>query len=123
MCWLFAALNSREPPLSMLADIDFFTEDEEAEAKRRPATITAIQARLSQLEVSLGSKEYLVGDIFTVADVMTTSVFRVRSFIPLHSSTTIRVLLNIATAASPGKQMRRLLRTNAMPSRSIKLRI
>jgi glutathione S-transferase len=36
ICWLFAALNSIEPPMMRLAEVDFFIKDEEMKAKRRP---------------------------------------------------------------------------------------
>lgn len=77
VCWLFAALNSIEPTMSFLAQIDFFTEDEDVKAKQRPAAVKAINAKLGQLENSLGAKHYLVGDAFTVADMMTSSVFKI----------------------------------------------
>jgi glutathione S-transferase len=77
ICWVFAALNSLEPPMSFLAMIDFFTEDEVVKAKQRPAAVQGIKARLSQLANSLGSRDYLVGNTFTIADLMTASVFKV----------------------------------------------
>ncbi len=48
-CWVIAALNSVEPYLSNVADVDFFTEDERLRALRRPGAVccdaTAGQAR------------------------------------------------------------------------------
>jgi glutathione S-transferase len=77
ICWLFAALNSIEPAMSFLAQIDFFTEDEGVKAKQRPVAVKAVNARLSQLAERLDQKDYLVADTFTVADMMTTSVFKI----------------------------------------------
>ena len=77
VCWLFAALNSLEPPLSNLAEVDFFIEEEELKAKRRPDVVAAVRLRLDQLVNSLGSRDYLVADEFTIADMMTTSVLKI----------------------------------------------
>jgi glutathione S-transferase len=77
VCWLFAALNSLEPPLSNLAEVDFFIEDAELKSKRRPDVIAAVRLRLDQLANALGSRDYLVADEFTVADMMTSSVLKI----------------------------------------------
>jgi glutathione S-transferase len=77
VCWLFAALNSLEPPLSNLAEVDFFIDDEELKSKRRPDVIAAVRLRLDQLANALGSRDYLVADEFTVADMMTSSVMKI----------------------------------------------
>ena len=77
ICWLFAALNSLEPPMANLAEVDFFTEDEELKSKRRPVVIRAVIAKLAQLSSALGPHDYLVGDDFTIADMMTSSVFKI----------------------------------------------
>lgn len=77
VCWLFAALNSIEPPFANLAEVDFFIEDAEVKAKRRPLVVEAVKAKLDQLATALGPKDYLVGQDFTVADMMTSSVFKI----------------------------------------------
>jgi glutathione S-transferase len=77
ICWLFAALNSVEPPMMNLAEVDFFTEDEDIKAKRRPTVIETVRARLDQLTVALGSRDYLVGGEFTIADMMMSSVLKI----------------------------------------------
>ena len=77
ICWLFAALNSIEPPLMNLAEVDFFIKDEEMKAKRRPRVVQAVNARLDQLAPALGSRTYLVGEEFTIADMMTSSVLKI----------------------------------------------
>jgi glutathione S-transferase len=76
ICWLFAALNSMEPYFMNLAEVDFFTKDEELKAKRRPLVIKAIQGRLDQLATALGSSDYLVGEEFTLADMMMSSTLK-----------------------------------------------
>jgi glutathione S-transferase len=77
VCWLFAALNSIEPPFSNLAEVDFFIEDAEVKKRRRPLVVEAVNAKLDQLAKALGSKEYLVADEFTIVDMMTSSVFKI----------------------------------------------
>ena len=72
ICWLFAALNSIEPPFANLAEVDFFIDDEEMKAKRRPGVIKAVNAKLDQLAAALGPRAYLVGDDFrSMRDVRT----------------------------------------------------
>ena len=77
VCWLFAALNSIEPPFSNLAEVDFFIEDERKKADRRPDVLKAVDAKLTQLAKALGPREYLVGQQFTVADMMMSSVLKI----------------------------------------------
>lgn len=77
ICWLFAALNSVEPQLMSLAEVDFFPPDEGLAAKRRPAVVKGIKARLDHLSEALGGKGYLVGKDFTVADMMMSSVLKI----------------------------------------------
>jgi glutathione S-transferase len=83
ICWLFAALNSIEPAVANLAEVDFFIQDEEVKAKRRPAVVEAVKAKLGQLAAAFGSRDYLVGDMFTIADMMTMSVLKLAAFFAL----------------------------------------
>jgi glutathione S-transferase len=53
-----------------LAEVDFFIEDEDMKARRRPGVVQAVKARLDQLATALGSRDYLVGDEFTIADMI-----------------------------------------------------
>ena len=76
-CWLFAALNSVEPALANIAEVDFFIKDEEVKTKRRPEVLSNAEMRLAQLSVALGERTYFVGDAFTVADMMIASVFKI----------------------------------------------
>ncbi|RZM03960.1 MAG: glutathione S-transferase family protein [Variovorax sp.] len=77
VCWLFAALNSVEPFLAQLAEVDFFMKDEADKARRRPGVIAMVDTRLGQLDVVLRDREYLAGDDFTIADLMMSSVMKV----------------------------------------------
>lgn len=77
VCWLFAALNSVEPFLAQLAEVDFFMKDEADKARRRPGVVDMIEMRLGQLDDALQGRDHLVGDEFTVADLMMSSVMKV----------------------------------------------
>lgn len=76
LCWVFAALNSVEPFLMNLAEVDFFMKDEEQKRIRRPVVIEALEGRLRDLAAALGQRNYLAGD-FTVADLLMTTVLRI----------------------------------------------
>jgi glutathione S-transferase len=77
LSWYFAALNSVEPFLMNLALVDFFTEDEEEKAKRRPRVLKLAETRLGELQRGLAERDWLVGDEFTAADLMTSSVLKI----------------------------------------------
>jgi glutathione S-transferase len=77
ICWLFAALNSVEPALANLAEVDFFIKDEAVKAKRRPEVLSNAEMRLGQLSAALGERSYFVGDTFTIADMMIASVLKI----------------------------------------------
>lgn len=73
--WLFAALNTIEPPLSFLTVVDFFAFGEEWAKLGRPFLARFASMRLEALAASLGDKEWLE-DQFTAADLMMISVLR-----------------------------------------------
>ena len=77
LSWYFAALNSVEPFLMNLALVDFFTDDEDEKAKRRPGVLEMAEKRLGELQRGLGNRDWLVGDDFTAADLMTSSVLKI----------------------------------------------
>ena len=74
--WAFAALNSIEPQIQQLAEIDLFHPDEAWAAQRRPAAVEAVQARLAKLARWLDGRDYLE-DRFTAGDLLMTSVLRI----------------------------------------------
>lgn len=74
--WVFAALNSVETWIQQLASLDFFHPNEEWTKEFRPGVEKLVHERLSQLENSLGDKDYLEGT-FTVGDLMMTDVLRI----------------------------------------------
>jgi glutathione S-transferase len=74
--WMFAALNTIEPPIMELGRLDFFHAGEGWAAARRPTAIAAVQKRLTELEHWLGSRDYLE-DRFTAGDLLMTTVLRI----------------------------------------------
>lgn len=76
LTWMFAALNSVEPYVAALNAIDLFAPDEEWGRLRRPAAEASLRGRLASLSAALGERRYLVGDSFTAADLMMTTVLR-----------------------------------------------
>ena len=75
--WLFAALNSVEPFLANVAEVAYFMEDEEHQRRRKPIVVDAAHERLAQLQTALGTRPWLVGKTFTVADLMMSSVLKI----------------------------------------------
>ena len=74
-CWAFAALNSIEPRVQALTEIDLFHADAEWAKLRRPAVEQAAKARLALLAARFNGRDYLE-DRFTAADILMTSVLR-----------------------------------------------
>jgi glutathione S-transferase len=75
--WLISALNSIEPCVMNVAEIDLFCAQEAWAKLRRPAAVEFVQKRLSALSKSLGDKSFLDGDRFTAGDLMMTTVLRI----------------------------------------------
>jgi glutathione S-transferase len=74
--WIFAALNSVEPQIQNLAELDLFHAREAWAPMRRPMAAEAVQKRLAAVENWLGDRDYLE-DRFTAADLMMTTVLRI----------------------------------------------
>jgi glutathione S-transferase len=74
--WMFAALNTIEPPIQNLAEIDLFFADEAWAPMRRPMVVEKVQNRLATLEDWLGGRDYLE-DRFTAGDLLMTTVLRI----------------------------------------------
>lgn len=76
--WMFSALNTIEPPLTMLNVIDFTSGGpEKADAKLRGRVVGWAGERLDELTASLGGRAYIVADRFTAADLLMTTVLRI----------------------------------------------
>ena len=73
--WLFAAMNSVEPHISNLANIDIFYAEEEWAKLRRPSQEAFARMKLASLAKRLAGREWLE-DRFTAADLMMVTVLR-----------------------------------------------
>lgn len=77
--WMFAALNTVEPPILELATARFLEGDRPWTKERLPLIEDRIRNRLSQLSSRLGNAHWLDGD-FSAGDLMMVSVLlRLRS--------------------------------------------
>ena len=83
-----AALNSIEPFVMNVAVIDLFYANEEWARLRRPGAVEFAQKRLGALSKSLGDKSYLDEDLFTVGDLMMTTVLRILKHTDIVTSDT-----------------------------------
>ena len=76
--WMFAALNTIEPPITTLNVIDLQPGGAPAGAKDlRESVLARIGVRLDSLAAFLGDREHLVEDRFTAADLLMTTVLRI----------------------------------------------
>lgn len=75
IAWMIAALNSMDPQVGALTDIDTFDPDAEWARLRRPALVERLAMRLSRLADSLGGKDWLE-DRFTIGDLMMVATLR-----------------------------------------------
>ena len=73
--WVTAALNSIEPYVDNVVDLDLFYAGEAWTAGFRPHAEAALKGRLQTLSARLGSRDYLL-DRFTAGDLMMTTVLR-----------------------------------------------
>lgn len=71
--WMFAALNTIEPPILDLSNARIMERDQPWAAERLPVVVERIRARLTQLATRLGDSEWLDGD-FSAGDLMMVSV-------------------------------------------------
>jgi Glutathione S-transferase len=76
--WMFAALNTIEPPIAMLNFIEMMPGNDAPEIEAlRSKLVNWIESRLDQLLAFLGEREYLVDNRFTAADLLMTTVLRI----------------------------------------------
>ena len=71
--WMFAALNTIEPPILELQTVKFLERDKPWSAERLPLVEDRIRDRLGQLAVRLGDAAWLDG-AFSAGDLMMVSV-------------------------------------------------
>ena len=75
IAWMFAALNSVEPFLMGLADIDIFNRDAAWGKERRPEAEARVKKRLADLAERLKGREWLE-DRFTAGDLTMAATLR-----------------------------------------------
>ena len=80
--WCFAAVNTVEWATLQIKVIDLFGGGEGGEA-RRADLVKQAQRSLGLLEKQLAGRKWLVGDTFTVADIMMATVLREIRHTPL----------------------------------------
>ena len=75
IAWLFAALNTIEPPIVEFGMALLFERDKPWYADRQPMLEARVRARLDELAAHLGDAEWLDGT-FSAADLMMVTVLR-----------------------------------------------
>lgn len=73
--WIFAALNTVEPPIVELEAMTLLEADESWFAARRELVVERIRTRLGQLAAHLGDAEWLDGE-FSAGDLLMVTVLR-----------------------------------------------
>lgn len=86
--WIFAALNTIEPHIQNLAEIDLFHADKAWAKVRRPDVVKMVNTRLANLSSVLDGREYLE-DRFTAADLLMTTVLRILRHTDLVAKTPV----------------------------------
>jgi len=71
--WMFAALNTVEPPILDLVTVNIFESDQPWAADRLPLVADRIRARLDKLSTRLGAADWLDG-AFSAGDLLMVSV-------------------------------------------------
>jgi glutathione S-transferase len=85
MAWVFAALNSVEPFIMGLVNVDVFNSKEPWAKEARPSAEALVKKRLADLAERLSGREWLE-DRFTVGDLMMASVLRIPHYSNLITS-------------------------------------
>jgi len=73
--WLIAALNSVDPDIIALGDIDHFAANESWAKTGRPQIVEHLTGRLRDIAAQLERRDFLAGE-FSVADIMMIAVLR-----------------------------------------------
>ena len=75
IAWLFAALNTVEPPIVERSTATILEQDKSWYAERLPMLDQRVRARLDELSARLGDAEWLDGE-FSAGDLMMVTVLR-----------------------------------------------
>ena len=73
--WTIAALNSVDPNILALGDIDHFAAEQPWGKQRRPDVVRMVQTRLNDVATHLSGRDYLLNQ-FSAADIMMITVLR-----------------------------------------------
>ncbi|WP_333604961.1 glutathione S-transferase family protein [Novosphingobium sp.] len=73
--WLIAALNSVEPILMQIVNLDVFQAGQPWTREARPSALELARARLASTARGLGDREWFAGP-FSIADIMMVTVLR-----------------------------------------------
>ena len=95
--WMFAAVNTVEPPILELVTAKFMENDKPWSKERMPLVVDRIHGRLRQLSVRLGSADWLDGT-FSAGDLMMISVL-----LRLKSSGILGEYRNLAAYVARGE--------------------
>jgi glutathione S-transferase len=74
--WMFAALNTVEPPIMSLVQLDLRFADDAAATGMREAVTDAVRDRLASVAEWLGDRDYLE-DRFSAGDLLMVTVLRI----------------------------------------------
>ena len=72
--WMFAAVNTVEPPILEIGTAKFAEGDKPWTKERLPLLMDRARVRLGQLVARLGDADWLDGGVFTAGDLMMASV-------------------------------------------------
>ncbi|GAA0660512.1 glutathione S-transferase [Sphingomonas insulae] len=75
--WMFAALNTVEPPIMDHAACTLFERGQPWSAQRLPSVLQRIDERLGELSRRLGAGPWLDGDAFSAGDLLMVAVLRI----------------------------------------------
>ena len=76
MRWCFVALSTIEPPIQELGLIDLKGASDPNGAKARPGIVEWSKHVSRKLEAWLADRQFLLGDDFTAADILMSTVYR-----------------------------------------------
>lgn len=100
--WMFAALNSVEPPIMDFSFVTIFELDKPWSEARRPSVEERIEQKLTDLANRLGDHKWLDGDVFTAGDLLMVSVLRIlieKGLVEKHENLTAYMHRGIARPA------------------------
>ena len=101
--WMFAALNTIEPPIQRLGELDLFHRDEPWAKAARPAALAQVEKRLGELSDVLAGGDCLDGR-FTAGDLLMTTVLRILRDTDIVAQWTVLEAYRLRCEARPAFQ-------------------